>query len=52
LMRVKSRLNVIHKKFKRLICYLKNLKDLTVTNVKFKGPTNAFCQKHLYVHTF
>jgi hypothetical protein len=26
------------KKLKGLICYLKNLKDQSVTNVKLKGP--------------
>jgi hypothetical protein len=31
------------KKLKGLICYLKNLKDQSVTNIKLKGPMDAFC---------
>jgi hypothetical protein len=31
------------KKLKELICYLKNLNDQSVINVKFKGFMNAFC---------
>jgi hypothetical protein len=30
------------KKLKGLICYLKNLKDLSVTNVKLKGLMDVF----------
>jgi hypothetical protein len=32
------------KKFKGLICYLKNLKDQSVTNTKLKRSLNALCQ--------
>jgi hypothetical protein len=32
-------------KFKGLICYLKNLKDLFIINVKLKGPIDAFFLK-------
>jgi hypothetical protein len=28
-------------KFKEIICYLKNLKNLSNTNIKLKGPTDA-----------
>jgi hypothetical protein len=31
------------KKLKGLICYLKNLKDQSVTNIKLKGLTDTFC---------
>jgi hypothetical protein len=30
------------KKPKGLICYLKNLKDLSVTNIKLKGPIYTY----------
>jgi hypothetical protein len=31
------------KKFKRLICYIKKLKDISVTNIKLKRPMDTFC---------
>ena len=37
------------KKLKGLICYLKNLKDQSVTNVKLKGSMNAFSLYNIWV---
>jgi flavin reductase (DIM6/NTAB) family NADH-FMN oxidoreductase RutF len=37
------------KKFEGLICYLKNLKDQSITNMKFKGPMIIFCLKNIIV---
>jgi hypothetical protein len=34
--------DLLAKKFKWHICYLKILKDLTVTNTKLKEPMNTF----------
>jgi hypothetical protein len=31
-----------NQKHKRLICYVKNLKHVTVTNIKLKAPLDAF----------
>jgi hypothetical protein len=40
---------LLFKKLKGLICYLKNLKDQSVINVKLKGPMNAFCLLFLFI---
>jgi hypothetical protein len=40
------------KKLKRLICYLKNLKDLTITNMKFKELIYAFGPYHYTNYTY
>jgi hypothetical protein len=37
-----KRTYLLLKKLKWVICYLKNLMDLFVTNVKLKGPMGAF----------
>jgi hypothetical protein len=40
----------VTKNLKRLICYLKNLKERYITNIKLEGPKDAFWLR-FYIET-